>query len=141
MKCSYYQRDVNQITLNHTIFWNLALPRFEIFVWIFLNVNLFLNQTLLTFLLYTGKAWMTHLILAIPLWRIIFLKFKRILLLKCMVLCEGRTSFCSGLISSKIWIFLLILSTGFTLFILLLLFFSVSLLHLYAHILMLFYLT
>ena len=38
----YYQKDVNQVTLNHTTLFNLAVQ-------ILSNVNLFLNQTLLTF--------------------------------------------------------------------------------------------
>ena len=40
---------------------------------ILLNVNLPLNQTLLTFLLYVRQTCMTQLILAISLWRLIFL--------------------------------------------------------------------
>ena len=42
-----YQKDVNEITLNHTILKNLALRILETFVWILLNANLSLNQTLL----------------------------------------------------------------------------------------------
>ena len=40
---------------------------FKVFVPILLNVNLSLNQTLLTFLLYVGETWMTQWILAICL--------------------------------------------------------------------------
>ena len=43
-----YQKDVNEITLNHTILKNLTLRIIETFVWILLNANLSLNQTLLT---------------------------------------------------------------------------------------------
>ena len=46
---------------------NLALQIFEAFVPILLNVNLSLNQTLLTFLLYVKQILMIRLILAIPL--------------------------------------------------------------------------
>ena len=46
----YYQKHVNQIILNRTSLWSLALWIFETFVCIFLIVNLSLNQTLLTFL-------------------------------------------------------------------------------------------
>ena len=42
-------------------FTNIRLP----FVPILLNVNLSLNQTLLTFLLYLREIWITQLILAI----------------------------------------------------------------------------
>ena len=60
----YYQKDVNQTTLNHKILQNLALQIFVAFAWILLNVNLSLNETLLTYLLYTRQTWMTQLILA-----------------------------------------------------------------------------
>ena len=46
---------------------NLALQIFEASVRILLNVNLSLNQTLLTFLLYVRQIWMTILILAVSL--------------------------------------------------------------------------
>ena len=46
---------------------NLALQIFEASVRILLNVNLSLNQTLLTFLLYVRQTWMTQLILTISL--------------------------------------------------------------------------
>ena len=44
MKWPYYQKDENQINLNHKTLWNLALPIFEVFVRISLNVNLFFNH-------------------------------------------------------------------------------------------------
>ena len=46
---------------------NLALPIFEIFIRILLNVNLSLSQTLLTFLVSARQTWITQLILAISL--------------------------------------------------------------------------
>ena len=82
----YYQKHVNQIILNRTTLWSLALRIFEVFVRILLIVNLSLNQTLLAFLLYVRQTWMTQLILVISLWEVIFLKSERILVLICMVL-------------------------------------------------------
>ena len=38
------QKHVNQINLKQTTLWNLALPIFEVFVWILLNGNLSLSQ-------------------------------------------------------------------------------------------------
>ena len=69
----YYQKHVNQIILNCTTLWSLALRIFEAFVRILLIVNLSLNQTLLTFLLCVRLTWMTPLIMAISLWEVIFL--------------------------------------------------------------------
>ena len=46
----YYQKFVNQVNLNHATLLNLALPIFEVFFQFLLNVNLSLNQTLLTLL-------------------------------------------------------------------------------------------
>ena len=46
---------------------NLALQILEAFVQTLLNVNLFLNETLLTFLLCVRQTWMVQLILAISL--------------------------------------------------------------------------
>ena len=45
---------------------------------IFLNVNLSLNQSLLTFLLYVRQASMTQTILEVSLRGVIFLKSKKI---------------------------------------------------------------
>ena len=45
---------------------------------ILLNVNLSLNQSLLTFLLYVRQAWMTQTILEVSLWGVVFLKSKKI---------------------------------------------------------------
>ena len=70
---SYYQKHVNQIILNHTTLWSLALRIFKAFFRILLIGNLSLNQTLLTFLLCVRQTWMTQLILAISLWGVIFL--------------------------------------------------------------------
>ena len=41
----YYQKHKNQIILNRTTLWSLALQIFEASVWILFIVNLFLNQT------------------------------------------------------------------------------------------------
>ena len=81
----YYQKHVNQIILNRTTLWSLALRIFEAFVRILLIVNLSLNQTLLTFLLYVRQTKMTQLILAISPWEVIFLYSEKILVLLCMV--------------------------------------------------------
>ena len=80
-----HQNHVNQIILNGTTLWSIALRIFEAFVQVLLIVNLSLNQTLLTFLLGVRQTWMTQLILAISLWEVIFLWFERILILICMV--------------------------------------------------------
>ena len=108
----------------------LSFTNFEALVPILLNVNLSLNQTLLTFLLYVRQTWMTQLILVISLWGVIFLASKRILLLICILicmvicivlcmvicmdLCEGRISYGTGFIFRKLCKFLLMFSTGFT---------------------------
>ena len=44
MKWPYYQKDKNQINLNHNTLWNLALPIFEVFFRSSLIVNLFFNH-------------------------------------------------------------------------------------------------
>ena len=49
--------DVYQINLNHTTLYNLALPIFEVFDWILLNMNLSSNQTVVTFLFYGRQTW------------------------------------------------------------------------------------
>ena len=69
----YYQKHVNQIILNRTTLWSLALRIFEAFIRILLIVNLSLNQTLLTFLLCVRQTWMTQLTVAISLWEVVFL--------------------------------------------------------------------
>ena len=58
----------------------------------FSNVNLSLNQILMTFILYVRQTWMTQLILAI----------------------EGRTAFCVWLISRKLCRLLLMILIDFT---------------------------
>ena len=51
---------------NHSfLFFSFLKFEFEAFVRILLNVNLSLNQTLLTFWLYVRQTWMTQLILVI----------------------------------------------------------------------------
>ena len=41
----YYQKHINQVILNHTTLWSLALWIFEALVWILLIVNLSLNNS------------------------------------------------------------------------------------------------
>ena len=65
---------------------NLSFTNIRSFCCNLLVMNLSLNQTLLIFLIYVRQIWNTHLNLAISLWRVVFLKFKRILLLVSMVL-------------------------------------------------------
>ena len=101
----YYQKDVHQITLNPITLKNLALRMFGAFVGILLIVNLFLNQTLRTFLLYLRHTWMPQLILATSL-RGFNLKGFYCLFAWSRSLCERRTSFCMGLISRKLCRFL-----------------------------------
>ena len=54
----YYQKHVNQIILNCTTLWSLALQTFKTFVPILLIVTLSLNQTLPTFLLCERPGWL-----------------------------------------------------------------------------------
>ena len=70
----YYQKHINQVILNRSPLESLALQIFEIFIWILLIASLlFLNQTILTFLLYVRQTWKPKLILAISLWEVTFL--------------------------------------------------------------------
>ena len=57
MKWPYYQKHVNQITLNDIYLLNLALPMLEVFVRILLDVDFSLNQSLPTFLLFVRLSW------------------------------------------------------------------------------------
>ena len=86
---------------------------------ILLNVNLLLNQILLIFPFCVRQTWMTRLILAILCEGLSSFNPKGFCYAyawSCS-LCERRPSFCTGLISSlKICGFLLMFSTGFTLF-------------------------
>ena len=110
----YYQKHVHQIILNCKTLWSLALWIFEAYVWILLIVNLSLNQTLLTFF-WVRQTWLTQLILALSLWKVIFNSkgFWYSYVWSCS-LCERRTSFCTRLISRKLCRFLFMFSTGFT---------------------------
>ena len=91
---------------------SVKLKIFEVFVPILLNVNLSLNQTLLTFLFYVRQTLMTQLLT----WFWQFLceglsyfhqkRFYYSYAWSC-ILCEGRTSFCMWLISRKLCRFLL----------------------------------
>ena len=89
MKWSCYQKDKNQITLNHATLQNLALSIFNVFIKVLLNIESFLesNSQLMIALCETNLddsidsgnysyAW-------------------------CCSLCEERTSFCMGVISRK----------------------------------------
>ena len=53
------------MTLNQTTLENVTLRIFEAFNQVLLNLNLSLNQILLTFWIYVGQTGMTQLILAI----------------------------------------------------------------------------
>ena len=55
----------NSLNLSFTNIWGLCSN--------FVDCNISLNQTLLTFLLFVRQTWMTQLILALPLWEVIFL--------------------------------------------------------------------
>ena len=59
-------------------------------------------------------SWHCGLILAISLWRVIFLYSERIMLLICMILQFMWRKDGTGLISGKLYGFLLLLSIGFT---------------------------
>ena len=69
----YYQKHANKIILNRITLSSLALRMVEVFVRILSIVNLSLNQTLLTFLLYVRQTCITQLILEISLREVFFL--------------------------------------------------------------------
>ena len=112
----YYQKHVNQIILNHTTLWSLALRIFEAFIWILLIVNLSLNQTLLKFMLYVRQTWMTHWFWQFLCERLSSFNPKWFYNSNAwsLNLCEGQTSLCMRLISRKLCSFLLMFLTGFT---------------------------
>ena len=95
-------KPTNQSALSQWLFTSLTYL-IEAFIPILLNVNLSLNQTLLTFLLYVRQTWMTQLILAISLWGLSSFNTKRFYYSHAWScsLCKRRTSFCTGLISRK----------------------------------------
>ena len=113
---SYYWKDVNQTTLNHTTLWNLALWISEDFNQILLIMNLSLNQL----------SWHSCSMWNKLGWLNWFWQFLCEVLSSfnpkgfyysyvwCCSLCEERTSFCTGLISRKLSGFLLMFLTGFT---------------------------
>ena len=125
---SSYQKHVNQIILCRTTLWSLALRIFEAFVRILLIVNLFLNQTLLTFLLCVICLNDSDNF-SVRGYHPLIQKNSSTHTWSCS-LCERRTSFCTGIISGKLCRFLFLFSTGFTslsvllLFLLLITFFS-----------------
>ena len=112
----YYQKNVNQKTFNHKTLKNLALPIFEVFAPILLNVNISLNQNLLTILLCVKQTWMTQLILATSLWGLSsFNLIGFYYSYACSSsLCEWRISFNMGYISINLCGLLLLFLTGFT---------------------------
>ena len=93
--------------MNHTTLLNLALQIFQAFVPILLNVNLSLNEALLTFLLSVRQTWMTQLILGVSLCEALSSS-------NSFTLCERRTSFYMGLISKKLCRFLFMFLSSFT---------------------------
>ena len=93
--------------MNQTTLLNLALQIFQAFVPILLNVNLSLNEALLTFLLSARQTWMTQFILGVSLCET--LSFSN-----SFTLCERRTFFYMGLISKKLSRFLFMFLSSFT---------------------------
>ena len=67
----FYEMAISNVrkldTLNHAALYNLALTIFKVFVLIWLDVDLSLNQTRLISLSYVRQTWKTQLILAISL--------------------------------------------------------------------------
>ena len=51
----------------------LNFTNFNFFALISLNLNVYLNQTLLIFLLYVSQTWKTQVIQAVSMWEVIFL--------------------------------------------------------------------
>ena len=66
-------RDREKTALNYTTLKNSALPIFEVFTRILLDVNLFLNQTLQAFWLYLRQRLLIPLIPANFMGGVIFL--------------------------------------------------------------------
>ena len=85
----------------------MALRIFKVFVWVFLTVNLSLNQTLLTFFLCVRQTWMTQLILSISLWGLSSFNSNRFCysFTRSSSLSEGRASFCTEFICRKLYRF------------------------------------
>ena len=115
MKWPYHQKNVNQITLNHTTLWNIALPIFEVFFQILLECESFLESNSWHFCFIWEKlGWLN--------WSCNFsagLSSFNPKELCCSYpwsssLCEGRASICTVLISRKICRFLLMFLTGFS---------------------------
>ena len=108
----YYQKDINQIILNLTILRNLALQICEVSAWILLNVNL--PESTSPDILALCESWLSWF------WQFVC---ERVFLFNpkgfchscawCCSLCEARTSFCMGLISRKLYRFLLMFLTDF----------------------------
>ena len=67
----YYEKHVNLKTLNHTLtLLKLSSTNVQGLSVILFDANLFMNQTLLIFLLYVKQTWKTQLIPAISLCRV-----------------------------------------------------------------------
>ena len=95
---SYYLKYVNQITLNCTALWVYQFTN------IFLDANLTLNQTLVTFLLYVRQTTMTQLILVFSVTHMHGLA----------VCVKGGGSFCTGFTYRKLCRLLFRFLTGCT---------------------------
>ena len=96
MTWPYYQKDVNQMNLNYTTLWNLALPIFEAFAQILLNVNLSWHSCPM----WDKLGWLNWF------WTFLFeglssVNPKRFCYAYAWS-CEGRTCFCTVLISRKL---------------------------------------
>ena len=106
MEWPYYQKHVNQITLNHTTCYYVVLLMSEVFVQMLLDVSLFLNQTLLAFLQYK-----TNLDVTVDSGNF---SVRHYLPWVC-ILCEGGISFgWDSSTSRKLSQFLFMFLTGFT---------------------------
>ena len=93
----------------------LSFTNYAAFVHL-LIVNISLNQTLLTFLLYVRQTWMIDWCKQFLCERLSSFNPKgfKYWYAWSRSLCEGRTSFFTGRISRKLCRFLLMFSTGFT---------------------------
>lgn len=115
MKWPYFQKYINQITLNHKNLQSLALPISELFILITLVVKLSLIQALLISLLYITQTWMTQLILSISVRSYLPLIRKDCYLNAWShIIYEGLSCFCKKPENPRWSLFMF--STGFTSF-------------------------
>ena len=103
----------NGCKLDKFVSHNSLKLSFVAFVQILLNTNLSLNQTLLTFCLWDKLRWLNWF------WqflcnRLSSYSLKGFYYSWSCSFCEGRMSFCTGLISRKLYAFLPMFLTGFT---------------------------